>query len=171
MKRLLFALSILCFMAMPALSLAQANSQSKPKYERFPEIPPFKFTSAGGDVFTNNDLEKGKPTMIFLFSVDCSHCQHMTRQITENIKKFKGTQIIMITPFKYKQMYAYYRGFGIQKYPDIITMGSDSTRALNMFYEQRYYPGIYIYNKKGSIIYHTEGDVGIKTILAYLKPE
>ncbi len=154
----------------PMFVQAQTSANYKPKYLRFPEIPPFAFTAVGGQTFTNKDLKEGHPTMIFLFSVDCSHCQHETRKITENIKEFKGAQILMITPFRYNDMYAYYRGFGIQQYPDVITMGSDSTRKLNMFYEQRYYPGIYIYNKQGKIVYHNEGSISIDTLVHYLKP-
>lgn len=157
--------------AAPLFSQAQSSTNYKPKYLRFPEIPPFAFTAAGGKTITNKDLKEGVPTLIFLFSVDCSHCQQETKRITENIEKFKGTQILMITPFRYNRMYAYYRGYGIQKYPDVITMGSDSTRSLNMFYQQRYYPGIYIYDKEGKITFHDEGSISMDTILHHLKPE
>lgn len=171
MKRLLLVFFVVGMLTAPLFSQAQSGTSFKPKYLRFPEIPPFAFTAAGGKHFTNKDLKEGRPTMIFLFSVDCSHCQHETKKITENIEKFKGSQILMITPFRYNQMYSYYRGFGIQKYPDVITMGTDSTRRLNMFYQQRYYPGIYIYDKKGKIVYHNEGSISIDTLVHYLKPE
>ena len=171
MKRLLTALFLTAITAAPLFVQGQTQSTAKPKYVRFPDIPPISFTAAGGKTFTNKDLKKDEPTMIILFSVDCSHCQHETKEITQNISKFKGTQILMITPFRYDQMYAFYRGYGIQNYPDVITMGTDSTRKLNMFYEQRNYPGLYIYNKSGKIIYHDEGSIPIDTLLHHLKPE
>lgn len=162
-------LFLLGLLLLPCLLQAQINASSKPNYLRFPEVPPFAMTAAGGKVVTNKDLKRNKPTMIFLFSVDCEHCQHETKNITDNIKKFKGTQIVMITPFHYDEMMAFYKGYGIQRYPDIITMGTDSTRRLPMFYRQRSYPGIYIYNKKNQIVYHHEGTTPIDTLVHYLK--
>ncbi len=171
MRKFLSAFLLAAVCCAPFLTRAQStynNPKPKPKYLRFPEIPPFAFTAVGGKTFTNKDLKKGKPTMIFLFSVDCSHCQHETKRITDHIDEFKGAQILMITPFHYDQMVAYYKGFGIQRYPNVITMGSDSTRRLNMFYEQQYFPGIYIYDKDGKIVYHNEGSQPIDSLIHYL---
>ncbi len=168
MKRLFLIALFVGLIVPPILSQAQSKA-SQPKYVRYGKIPPFSMTAVGKKTFTNKDLKKGVPTMIFLFSVDCSHCQHEVKEIIKNIDKFKGTQLIMITPFEYKQMYAFYRGYGVQKHPDIITMGSDPTRRLNMFYQQKYYPGIYLYNKKGELTYHHEGSLAIDKLIAHLK--
>ncbi|GAA4304415.1 peroxiredoxin family protein [Compostibacter hankyongensis] len=147
---------------------AQTSSGSHPPvYLRFPEIPPFSMTQPDGSVFTNQDVQKRTPTAIILFSVDCEHCMHETEDIVKNIQKFKGTQIIMITPFRYNEMTAFYRGYGIQKYP-LIHMGSDSTRRLNFFYDMRNYPGIYIYNRHNKIVFHHEGTAPVDTLLHYL---
>lgn len=171
MKRLLLVIALFSFMSLPAFSQIQASQNSKPKYERLPEIPPFSFTRTGNTPFTNKDLKKGVPTMIMLFSVDCSHCQHLTKEITKHIDLFEGTQILMITPFRYQQMYSYYKGYGLDKYTDIITVGSDSTRRLNMFYEQKYYPGLYLYGKDGKILFHAENDMPVKELAAHLKEQ
>ncbi|HEX5554662.1 MAG TPA: redoxin domain-containing protein [Chitinophagaceae bacterium] len=167
MKRLLFFL----FLIAPFCLQAQSSSSksSEPTYLRFPEVPPFAMTTPSGKVFMNKDLQKHKPVMIFLFSVDCEHCQHQTKEITKNIARFKGTQIVMITPFEHNEMTAFYRGYGVNHYPGIITMGSDSTRKLNMFYQQHFFPGIYIYNKHNKLVYHHEGTAKIDTLVHYLK--
>ncbi len=168
MKKLLLAIFFMGLVSLPLLSQAQ-SSTSTPKFVKFGKIPSFSFTEVGKKSFTNKDIKEGVPTMIFLFSVNCSHCQHMTKEIVKNIDKFKHAQILMITPFNYKQMYAYYRGFGLQNYQDVITMGSDPTRKLNMFYNQRYYPGIYIYDAEGHLAFHHEGDIDINSLAKYLK--
>ncbi|TAN14115.1 MAG: TlpA family protein disulfide reductase [Chitinophagaceae bacterium] len=169
MKRL-FLLIMFCILLAPFYVQAQTASDV-PGYERFPEVPPFAITLPTGKVFNNSELKKHKPVMIFLFSVDCEHCQHETRDITKNIRKFKGTQIVMITLFKHDEMTAFYHGYGIEHYPDVITMGTDSTARLNMFYQQRYFPGIYIYNKHNKLVFHHEGTAPIDTLVHYLKDE
>lgn len=145
-----------------------ATRSSQPTYLRFPEVPPFAMTTPSGKVFANKDLKKNTPVMIFLFSVDCEHCQHQTQEITKNIARFKGSQIIMITPFGHDPMTAFYNGYGISHYPNVITMGTDSTRKLNMFYRQRFFPGIYIYSKNNKLVYHHEGTTKIDTLVHYL---
>lgn len=169
MKRL-FLLSLLCLLIAPFCVQAQ-SSESQPGYLRFPEVPPFAITLPSGKVFNNSELKKHKPVMIVLFSVDCEHCQHETKEITKNIKEFKGTQIVMVTPFKHDEMTAFYKGYGIEHYPDVITMGTDSTNRLNFFYQLRFWPGIYIYNKHNKLVFHSQGTVPIDTLVHYLKDE
>ena len=169
MKQLISLCICLCLAAAPCLVSAQSQSPaSEPNYLRYPVIPPISMTTASGKVFTNADIKKHKPVMIMLFSVDCEHCQHETQDITSHISQFKGAQLIMITPSAHSEMYAFYQGYGISKYPDVITMGTDSTRRLNMFYQQRFFPGIYIYNKDNHLVYHHEGTAKIDTLVHYL---
>lgn len=167
MKHIIILCLGLCLAVAPSCVQAQ-SAASEPTYLRFPEVPPISMTTATGQVFTNKDLKKHKPVMIMLFSVDCEHCQHETQDIAKHISAFKGAQVIMITPSRHDEMYAFYKGYGISKYPDVITMGTDSTRRLNMFYQQRFFPGIYIYNKNNHLVYYHEGTAKIDTLTHYL---
>lgn len=162
-------LFIACLLLFPCCLQAQTQTQNIPPYLRYPEVPPFTIATPSGKIFMNKDLKKHRPVMIYLFSVDCEHCQHETKEITANIDKFKGTDIVMITLFGHDAMTAFYKGYGIDRYPNIITMGTDSTGRLNMFYKQRYFPGIYIYNKKNQLVYHHEGTAKIDTLIHYLR--
>lgn len=166
MKRILLALALV----LPLCTRGQSSTDTRPPlYQRYPEVPPFSMVKAGGEVFTNRDLKKHTPTMIILFSVDCEHCMHETEDLTKNIDRFKGTQIVMVTRFRYEPMMSFYAGYGIGRYPNII-MGSDSTARLNSFYHLRYFPGIYIYNKDNQLVYNHEGTAPVDTLLHYLKP-
>jgi len=167
MKRIISLGLGLCLLIAPFCLRAQ-TAANEPNYLRYPEIPPISMTTASGKVFTNKDLKKHQPVMIMLFSVDCEHCQHETQEITQNISKFKGAQLIMITRSGHDEMFAFYRGYGIGKYPDVITMGTDSTYRLPMFYQQHYFPGIYIYNKDNHLVYHHEGTAKLDTLVHYL---
>lgn len=169
MNRLLLSALLLLPLGLFAQTASRTGSPSpEPAYLRFPEVPPFKMVEPSGKVFTNKDLKKRTPTLMFLFSVDCEHCQHETEWITQHIDEFKNSQIIMITPFGYKDMVGYYRGYGIDRYPNI-HMGSDSTRQLNFFYQMRFFPGLYVYDKKGKIVYHAEGTHPVDTLVHYLR--
>ena len=163
-----FVLFCVCLMGVRSAQ-AQQSQTIPPVYLRLPEIPPFQMTTPSGKAFTDRNLNKKKPTVIFLFSVDCEHCMHETEDLIKHISQFKGTQVVMMTPFSYDEMVAYYKGYSIQRYKDVITMGSDSTRRLNYFYQMHYFPGLYVY-RNNHIVFHHEGTLPVDSLLHYLKP-
>lgn len=154
---------------LPAFLMAQtpANTNTKPPYLQYPIIPSFPLSLVDGNTITKNDLKKNEKTMVFVFSVDCDHCKHLTEEVLKNIDKFKKTQILMVTPFKVDQMKEYYTQYKIQNYPNII-MASEPTRQIMYFYDLHYFPGLYIYDKKQQFVKGFEGTAKLDSLLFYL---
>ncbi|HEY0272082.1 MAG TPA: thioredoxin, partial [Chitinophaga sp.] len=96
MIRHLMALS-LCLLTFGFTASAQETSSGQPAYKQYPVIPAFPLTLVDGHKITKNDLKKNVQTLVFVFSVECDHCMHMTDEIEKNIGKFKNTQILMVT--------------------------------------------------------------------------
>ncbi|MBC9912491.1 peroxiredoxin family protein [Chitinophaga varians] len=146
---------------------AQTTTPSKPAYLQYPIVPAFPMILTDGNTFTKNDLRKNEKTMVFVFSVDCDHCKHLTEEVLKNIDKFKNVQILMVTPFKVEQMKEYYDHYNIKKYPNII-MASEPTRQIMYFYDLHYFPGLYLYDKKQQFIKGFEGTVKLDSLVHYL---
>jgi len=147
---------------------ATAQTDSLPIYRQFPDVPPFSITRVpDSSVFAKADLQKRKPTMIMLFSPDCEHCQHETKELQANIDSFKNVQIIMISFLDYELVKKFYDEYNIASYPNI-TMGRDSKFFLGTFYKIKSYPSIFLYNKKGKLLTNFEGSVLISKVLAAL---
>ncbi|MBX6379496.1 MAG: redoxin domain-containing protein [Thermoflavifilum aggregans] len=149
---------------------AQDNTSDQPLFLRYPTIPHFSVITADGKTFTEKDLKKNTPTLIFLFSVDCEHCHHETEDIVQHIKQFKGTQILMVTHFPVNDMIQYTHDYHLDQYPKIITVATDEKRWLLSFYRLHFFPGLYIYNSRQELVYHAEGTRPADTLLHYLKP-
>jgi thiol-disulfide isomerase/thioredoxin len=146
---------------------SQADS-TKALYERFPDIPLFSMYKAqDSTLFTRDDLKKKKETIFIIFSPDCEHCQQETKNLIANIDKFKKAQIIMVTSLPYNQMKLFYDEFKIVNYPTI-TMGYDPTFFFHTFFNIKYLPVIFIYDKKGKFKKSFEGSVKIDKILESL---
>ncbi|MCW3467743.1 peroxiredoxin family protein [Chitinophaga nivalis] len=160
-------LVILCWL--PALAKAQTTTATttKPPYLQYPIIPAFPLTMVDGHIITKNDLRKNEKTMVFVFSVDCDHCKHLTEEVLKDIDKFKKTQILMVTPFKVEQMKEYYDRYNIKNYPNII-MASEPTRQIMYFYDLKYFPGLYIYDKKQHFVKGFEGTAKVDSLLYFL---
>ncbi|HVB03768.1 MAG TPA: TlpA disulfide reductase family protein [Chitinophagaceae bacterium] len=153
----------------PLFCVAQAGSDDRPLFLKYPTIPQFTITLPNGKSFTKANL-KHKPTLIMLFSVDCEFCKHETSELISHIGAFKNDQIIMVTPFRVDEMAAYYKNYNISNFPEI-TMGSDPQRWLtSSFYSLRYFPGLYIYNRDQKLVYHFEGSQQMDTLIHYLNP-
>jgi len=144
------------------------NDTIQPVYLRFPVIPQFTINKANdSSAFTRDDLKKRKETVFIVFSPDCDHCQKETKDLLAAIDKFSKVQIIMITSLAYDQMKLFYEEFKIANYP-IITMGHDPIYFFHTFFNTRYLPAIFIYDKRGKFKKAFEGSVKIEKIIESL---
>lgn len=158
------------FLCLPAMLKAQSNTNSTtavPPYKQYSIISPAPLTLYDGHIITKNDLPRNRPVIVFLFSVECDHCAHMTEEILRNIDKFKQATLLMVTPFKPDRMKAWYDQYNIGKYPGII-MAAEPTRQIVYYYDLENFPGVYIYDKKHKLVADYEGTVKLETLLKHL---
>lgn len=148
---------------------AMAQTDTTLLYLRFPFVPSFKLTNmADSSYFTKDNLKKKTPTIIMLFSPDCEHCQHETKELTAKIKLFKKAQIVMASPLDYNYIKKFYTEYKIADYPNI-TMGRDPSYFLGTFYKVRSFPAIFVYDKKGNYVMSFSGSAPVEAIAAALK--
>jgi thioredoxin-related protein len=146
----------------PFIGFAQAEAQ--PLYLQFPDVPPFSLTKVPDSTkFTKDDLAKKKATLIILFSPDCDHCQHETRELQKHIGLFKNVQIVMAAQLDYSLIKKFYEEFDMASYPNI-TVGREGTFFLSTFFNNRTFPTLFLYNKKGKFVERFEGSVPMQTI-------
>jgi len=163
-------LLLLCAFALISCSaFSQIDSaKERPIYLRFPTIPEFTIYKApDSTAFSRDNLQKKKNTIFIVFSPDCEHCQHEAEMITQNIQKFRNTQIVMVTYLPYSEMIKFYHIYKIAQYPQI-TMARDTKFFFPVFFKVRSLPAIFIYDKNGNFKKSFEGDVKPETILASL---
>ena len=137
-------------------------------YLRFPTIPKFTIYKApDSTAFSRENLQKKKPVLFMVFSPDCEHCQHETEELLANIKKFKNTQIVMVTYLPYEEMITFYKNYKIANYPQI-TMARDTKFFFPVFFKVRNLPSVFLYDKKGDFKKAFEGSVKIDSITTEL---
>jgi thiol-disulfide isomerase/thioredoxin len=138
-----------------------------PVFKRFPYVPQFTIYKApDSTAFTREDLKR-RPAIFIIFSPDCEHCQHETKELISNIDKFKKIQIIMVTYLPYEEMIKFYKDYKIANYPEI-TMGRDTKFFFPIFYKVQNLPTIIVYDKDGKLKDSFEGTVSIDKVAAAL---
>jgi thioredoxin-related protein len=159
MKKILIIVLCACFS-----NAVFAQADTSKLYLRFPFVPPFRIiTVPDSTVFTKDDLKKKKPTIIFIFSPDCEHCQEATKELKARIDLFKKVQIVMSSPIEFSYLKKFYEEYKIADYPNII-MGRDPTYYFGTFYHIRGFPRFFVYDKKGDLIRGFEGSVPMESI-------
>lgn len=139
MKKLL-----LLFVALIIFGCSNAQNFAPPA-----TIPPYKILNTDSVNITPANLKKNKPVMIIYFSPDCSHCQHLMDEMKPHFEKLKGVQVVMISFVQLKSIQAFYKSYGLKKYPNFIVGTEGYTYAVQKFYQIKTTPYIAIYDKKG----------------------
>lgn len=155
-------LILLIFICTGKIGIAQGETELI--YLRFPSVPPFSIIKIDDSTkFTKADLTKRKPTIIFIFSPDCEHCQQETKALTANIGLFKKAQIIMASPLEHRLLKNFYNKYKIADYPNII-MGRDASYFFGTFYSIKSFPAIFVYDKKGRFVKSFDGNSPVEKI-------
>ena len=159
---------ILLFLFIGVGKMVFAQADTSLIYLRFPTVPPFSIIKAPDSTkFTKDDLKKKTATIIMVFSPDCEHCQHETRELIAHIDLFKKVQIVMSSPIEYKFLKRFYTDYNIADYPNI-TIGADPGYFLGTFYHVRSFPSLFLYDRKGNFVKAFDGSVPVEQIAAAL---
>lgn len=164
-KILIFCAAI--FISASAFCQTESAEEQAP-YLKYPTIPEFTLYKApDSTAFNREDLQKKKNTIFIVFSPECSHCQHETEMLIQNIRKFRNTQFVMLTYLPYNEMMDFYNHYHIGGYPQI-TMARDTKFFFPIYFKVRNLPSLFIYDKSGHLKKSFEGDVKPDTLLAQL---
>lgn len=149
---------------------AQSATDSIPLYKKFPFVPSFKLMKVDSTTFYMKDVATAKkqPTVVIVFSPQCSHCQHQAEEITSHMKDFENTTFLFVTGYPLSEMQQYISSYALDKFPNIY-VGQDAGRNLAGFYKIRSIPGIFVYNKKGNLVQEYDTNVKAEVLAAVLK--
>ena len=152
MTRHLMALC-LCLLTLGFAAQAQ-TTEKPPAYKQYPVIPAFPLTLVNGQTITKNDLKKNVQTLVFIFSVECDHCKHMTEEVEKNISKFKNTQIVMITwsnNYDIRAIKSFVKEFDLKKYTNISIGTEGYSYIVQKYYKIETTPYIAVFNANGKL--------------------
>jgi thioredoxin-related protein len=161
MKKTVFTLIASC---LTLSGFSQIDSTQA--YFKSPYIPAFNIRKVpDSSSFTNNMLQKGKPTILVFFDPDCDHCQEATKGFTSKIDRFKDVQILMVTIMQFDRTKKFYKDFKISDFPNI-TVTRDVIYDLPKFYMVHTIPDVYVYDKTGKLMRHYKKEIPVDEIAA-----
>lgn len=169
MKKYLLVLTLL---VISALSFSQHNHQIDTvpaPATRFKSFPPVKLLMPDSiTYFTKDVLPKKTPVLLMVFHPSCEHCQQETENITKNIDKFSGIQIVMSTMVPLFEMKAFMEKYKLASYKNII-VAQDYTFFLPPYFQFNNLPFLAFYNKKKKLVSTFGGSLPVDKIVAELR--
>lgn len=148
---------------------AFSQEQQEPPFKKFPTYPPVKLLLPDSTSFyTKEALPKKSAVLLMLFNPQCSHCQHETEAIIENIDAFKRVQIVMATNMPFDSMMNFRERYGLYKYKNII-VAQDTHYFLPTFFMIRNLPFLAFYNRNKELITTAEGSLPIEKVIQHFE--
>lgn len=137
----------------------------EPPYLKNPSIPPFRLLEVDSAHYvTKDNIEKNRKVLIIFFSPECEHCKHQVRDILADFAKFKEIVLVMATFQPFEEMKSFYTYFRIGDHPNIL-IGRDEKYFLPPYFRMKSLPFLALYDKKGALITHFEGNQSVNIIL------
>ena len=154
MKNVFF---LLFLVSVSVTAKANPATDSIPAHLKNLRLPDFKLLLSDSSTnFYTENLKSNRITILMSFSPECDHCKQQTKEITEQIDKFKSVQIVMATTLPFGMMKAFHDEYKIASFKNII-MGRDVLYFFPKYFLNHYLPLIAVYNKKGELINYADG--------------
>ena len=138
-------------------------------FSQKPLLPNFKITKTDGNIFTNQEVETGKPLLIVYFSPECDHCQVFMKSFFKRVDEFKETKVFFITYLPLDRLVKYESEFPVNKYKNIVAGTEGMSFVVRNFYEIKEMPFAILYDKKGKMIGKYEREIPLNVIINSIK--
>ncbi len=166
---IIFSLLLLCSFTMYELSKIKEPKKTKTELKlKTEQIPFFNFNTLEGELFSINNLQKGKPLIIIYFSPECGLCAKSGKLFYKFRKLYKNCQVLFVSSDSNKKIISYIKKYNLNKISNITFLTTSERRFFETFKESST-PSYFFYNSKGKHIKTINDNVPAKIILRYIK--
>ena len=149
-------------------SISAFSQNDSAEFIQKPFLPVFTLLKTDSTLITQENLTKGKKTLIFFFHPECHHCQDLTDSLKAHINEFANTQVLMVTYAPYEKMTSFYNDFQLAKYNNLI-MGRDIYYFLVHFFNIKSVPFTALYNEDGKLVNAFKGPIPVERLVSAFK--
>lgn len=154
-------ISLLAFMGYKVVSKINHKKQVA---ENIKKMPAFSYLTLENKIFTNENLEEGKPTLFIYFNSECDFCNHEAEMVKENIEQLKEIEVVFISYEPIEKIRPFATKFKLLHHDNIYFL-SDSKITFASTFDVKSMPCLVLYDKGKNLIEKIKGQVKIETVL------
>lgn len=167
-NRLLSLLLVLLLLS-PAAQAQQAPKQ--PDYKKKGAvIPPFLIKRTDGSSFSNTQLRAGIPTVLFIFSPSCDHCEKVMDSLKHRVTEFQNAQFVFVAEERQRpSMKAFLARTEVRNLPFFKNMGFDAANLIYFLYKYQALPQLNVYDSRGKLAHTFTSNIPLDSVKFFLK--
>ena len=154
-------ISLIAFMGYKVVSKINHKKQVA---ENIKKMPAFSYLNLENKIFTNENLEEGKPTLFIYFNSECDFCNHEAEMVQQNIEELKAIQVVFISYEPIEKIKQFATKFKLLNHANIYFL-SDSKITFATTFDVKSMPCLVLYDKDNNLIEKIKGQVKIETVL------
>ncbi len=132
------------------------------------KLPNFEFFKPNGEVFTNQNLQKGKATIVFFFDPDCDHCQKQADWISASPESFKNAQLLWVSTAEANAINIFHKS-KFPRFPYPIYFVKDKNYKFDSWFGYSVAPTILIYSSTGQLQKSFKNEVPVSELVKYIQ--
>ncbi len=162
--KILLPILIISLIAFMGYKVVSKINHKKQVAENIKKMPAFSYLTLENKIFTNENLEVGKPTLFIYFNSECDFCNHEAEMVQQNIDQLKDIQVVFISYEPIEKIKTFATKFKLLHHANIYFL-SDSKITFASTFDVTYMPCLVLYDKENNLIEKIKGQVKIETIL------
>lgn len=162
--KILIPLLVVSLIAVMSYKVMSKINHKKQVAENIKIMPNFSYVTLENEVFTNEDLKKGKPTLFIYFNSECDFCNHEAEMVQQNVEKLKAIEVVFISFEPIEKIKTFAETYQLLNH-DGITFISDSKVTFSDTFDVKSLPCLVLYDKDNQLIEKIKGQVKIETVL------
>jgi len=130
-------------------------------------LPEFSFCTLEGASFTNAQLPQNNKIVFIYFNTECEYCFYETKDISEQLERFKATTLLLVSNEKKEAIKAFAIKQNLQDKSQVIFL-QDSTYTFAKQFEANSIPYILVYDAQGKLLLRHKGQLRAEKLLQLL---
>lgn len=130
-------------------------------------LPDFNFYTLEGASFTNAQLPQNNKIVFIYFNTECEYCFYETKDISEQLERFKATTLLLVSNEKKEAIKAFAIKQNLQDKSQVIFL-QDSTYTFAKQFEANSIPYILVYDAQGKLLLRHKGQIRAEKLLQLL---
>ena len=168
-QKIVIPILIISFLAFMSYKVVSKINHKKQVAENIKKMPDFSYATLEKKVFTQKNLEEGKPTLFIYFNSECDFCNHEAEMVQQTLDKLKDIQVVFISYEPVEKIKQFAAKFKLLNHDNIYFL-SDSKISFATTFDVKSIPCIVLYDKGNNLIEKIKGQIKIEKVLEKLAP-